>query len=114
MLRTVRYGGGFKFFPGKFFFVLWNYCSLHGVSLSVLFYILIGRRRQIVYAFYQKSTKLLITLLVCLVLEFSAMMALVITALPKEVAKGLPPALARIHSAPCIGISQPKEFASLW
>ncbi|GJJ09806.1 hypothetical protein Clacol_004030 [Clathrus columnatus] len=67
-----------------------------------------------IYALYEKSTKLLGVLLFFLLLEFSAMMALVITSLPKEVAKGLPPALAHIHSAPCIGISQPKEFASLW
>ncbi|KIJ22593.1 hypothetical protein M422DRAFT_786403 [Sphaerobolus stellatus SS14] len=53
-------------------------------------------------------------MLIALALEAAAMMALVFLSLPKDVATSLPPGLRHIHSAPCIGIFAPREFASLW
>ena len=65
-----------------------------------------------VYAFYGRKRKLLAVLLLLLTAEFSTMISMVVTSLPKEVAKPNP--IPHIHAAPCIGISQPKIMSSLW
>ncbi|KAF8531924.1 hypothetical protein JB92DRAFT_2847579 [Gautieria morchelliformis] len=65
-----------------------------------------------VFAFYGRKKSLLAVLLLLLAAELSAMISLVAISLPMEVAKPNP--IPHIHAAPCIGISQPKMFSSLW
>lgn len=64
------------------------------------------------FAFYGRKKKLLAVLMMLLAAEFSAMITLVVTSLPKEVAKPNP--IPHIHAAPCVGISQPRIMSSLW
>jgi hypothetical protein len=65
-----------------------------------------------VFAYYGRSKILLASLLVLLVAEFGAMVALVATALPKAHIIANP--LRDINAGPCVGISIPFNFNSLW
>lgn len=110
-------GGGSRYYRDRFFSVPLSYFSLqevrakskrsHHLTFSFFFFF-----KKKVYAFYGRKRKLLAVLLLLLTAEFSTMISMVVTSLPKEVAKPNP--IPHIHAAPCIGISQPKIMSSLW